>query len=203
MQRGAVRVYARPDPTAAQRHDGFACDAATGVSVVLNEFAADDGIMFPPPAIAINGTLVVYAVDDLTDPDGVDTYVNVVDLSAAEKGKQVNGGSAGPRLLPSTLRVVSVRVDANRDTASISCTSATGDEIGDGPNLEKDFATGPNARCQRPGTEAYVVTTPRAGGVAKLLDKGRLIDPLSVQLRGSTVVWKDGGTRRSATIRAP
>jgi hypothetical protein len=76
---------------------------------------------------------------------------------------------------------------------------------------QSDIAVGREARCQRPGTYAWVYREsaaaeqgpPQPDGqyqAPTLLDQGREIAPLSLRLHGSKLTWTNGTQHRSANL---
>lgn len=56
-------------------------------------------------------------------------------------------------------------------------------------------------RCSQPGGPATVVVADGLGGEARVVDRGRSIDPSSLELRGRRLTWRHGGRRRAVELR--
>jgi hypothetical protein len=176
------------------------CDRATGrVRHVGTDYP------FGPPARAISvvGYLVGFAVDVEGDGDMPNyTFIRIADLrhhKRLEDGPLQRWGLIMGLPSISPVKIGSLAIDAHRRVAWIQC-----------PEPD-DRATGsarPN--CVHPGDSDTVQLLPSARAIAgsnAIVDPveiatGTDIDPRSVRLTPTNVIWTQGGHRHSRALRA-
>jgi hypothetical protein len=178
-----VRVlrFSKDDPSYAGAT--VSCELSTGNSVELDS-PIEGEVVFSRPAIALAGSTVAYGVNVNNAEGELSTYVRVIDA------RKLNGDAIGAGQSFMTYpKVGSVVVRKTGSVAWIAC--------------EVRFFGNPTSRrpeCDRPGAVDRVYRA-RNGGRARLLDKGRDIDPESLRLTGSRVSWRSGGRVRSASLK--
>jgi hypothetical protein len=167
-----------------ERHgDKVMCSYLTG----HREFLDDRGgglYAYPPPAIAVAGSIVAYAYDDESDANLAPMTTVVV--QDARSGRVVRGSDAS---YPDEhmAQVGSTVVNLRGSVAWIACPDIYG--RGD-----------PRPTCVRPGSPDVVYSLPRGSREPTALDRNSHIDPRSLRRDGKVISWVDGGVRRSAPL---
>lgn len=180
-----IRVYKEAD------RDGniVACLEGTEVSRNL-ESPRDTTYTFRPPALQLRGTMIGTATDFCDQETGCETFVNVLDLSKTftDVPVAINGSVGEPQRL---VKVGSLRFRPNGSMAWIACTE----------NDPQVFSASRQPNCVRPGKGRKWVMRKRVGSdKAEVLDTGSRIDPSSLRLSGSRLVWKEAGRRKSRQL---
>ena len=182
-----IRVFKRrreTRPRGTRVESTYACLRSTGKTIRLDRPRGDEGYSYPPPALAVRGTQIAYAIDMVGDPvaGGDSTEVQVRDF-----------GSAPSRPLRlrqySDERVGSVRVSTRGGVTWIACQD---DGLYEGT---------PRPGCVRAGARDSVYKRDSSADHAVELDHGRSIDPRSLRLQAGTITWTSGGRTRSAPLR--
>jgi hypothetical protein len=151
--------------------------------------------LFRPPALDIAGTNVGWA-DESKDGGsdfsggGLQTLIHRAVWYPPDRGPRYRGWhggeavDAGPQ---QDSQVGSLVVDRKGAAAWIAC-----------PPKPHDAARG----CRRPGHRDAVYISEALTTHRTLVARGRDIDPDSLTRSGSHIFWRQGGTRRSATLRS-
>jgi hypothetical protein len=186
----AVRIYrARHYP------DLIACLFATGNTQVLD--APNAAIYgFPPPAIALAGTVVGHA-EDSCSANSCRTWVAAEDLAAQPPAYQeLQAANANARGQHRLVKVGSLAVHADGGLAWISCREP---RHSDTIQQESVVAT-PAPNCVRPGDLDYVLARDAKARENRLLDSGHAIAPASLRRKGALVCWRRAGKQRCARL---
>jgi hypothetical protein len=136
-----------------------------------------------PPRLLLAGPYAAAVTEPIGHGGDVSTWISIVDLRDEATGLNRNG----PAVTPSAYaEVPAIRLAANGAAAWVACGPFTSAHAGKclrgGKRVKQVLAFGLDSR------------TPRVVG------RGTRIDPRSLKLRGSRVVWQDGTRRRSAKL---
>ena len=180
--------------------NGFAkpdvlCDRQTAKRQTLNE--PPGTFVFPPPAIALSGSLSALAVytfgmgleDQVTDLS-VDRLDDRSIPTTIYSARIVIGIQAGPK-------VAAVVLAPSGSVAWMACPATLSQA-----DLYIDLRGGPRATCQRTGAHVYVfrhLASASSDKPERLADS-KSIDPRSLSLTHGTVSWTQSGRRRQRNL---
>jgi hypothetical protein len=187
-----VRVYKRHrdrHPGGTRVESTYACLAASGRTVRLDQPRADASFAYPPPGLRVAGSVVAYGIDVIGEfPSGDDTNVAVLDMAGNGAPPSATGFDA---YRAGAGHVGSVAVTPAGGVAWIACPPTSGRAEG---------SARPN--CVKPGRSGKRVFKVEAGtsDVVKL-DSGRAIDPRSIRVADGQVTWRHGADVRTAPLR--
>lgn len=188
LRNSQLRVYTVPPGRGPRHFDVIACHTPTGKYLPLGS-ASGGQFPFLPPALAIRGSLVGYALEEC-DVEECDTVLFVRDIAHASSAQDlVNSGQGGPRGMR-LVKVGSLRITAGGTLAWIAC-----------PEHHRSTVSGsqrPN--CIRAGDSDLVLSESVDDREPRVLDRGRRISPRSLRLSGSRLCWKRSGHRRCRTL---
>lgn len=171
---------------ASSRYSGgyiYACYFATGNPVPLDS-PLDGSFAFRPPAMALAGHTLAYAVDTLNNESEASTRLWVIDVR-----KEQQDAHAAARTYRTHPKVGSVVVQPSGAVAWIDC---DGPELGNGKF---------RPYCHRAGALDRVYRWPLGAKRPQLLDRSRKIDPSSLRRWGGTISWVRAGHVRRARLR--
>lgn len=163
------------------------CRRATGETDKLDDRSSGYWT-FPPPALAVRGNVMAKATlsDDL---DGLNPRREIT-----IRWRRLDRREFGPALDFDERRGIgSLRLKPNTSLAYITCPVSI--DVLDPPESPPETCRRPNGRFVY---RVYKVESDRPE-TPVVLDRGRKIDPDSLQLRGSTLTWQEG---KSATRSA-
>jgi hypothetical protein len=189
--RGSVGLVRSKEIRVYRTRDGadrlvIACHYGTGRRQVLQ--STEEGLyVYPPPAIALRGQLVAYAVEDQTDPAGpILTTVTVENVRTRRSA--IGYTPVDPRGPHPQAQVASVALARDASVAWIACDFGAPSKGVRSPE------------CSRAGVEMRVYRRNAGASEPELLEDGTTIDPLSLRLAGRNVKWKSGDAIRSAPL---
>lgn len=184
-----IRVYKEAAPRG-EDGDIEACLEGTQVHRVL-ETQVDTTYTFRPPALQLRGPMIGTATDFCDQETGCETLVTITDFSKtlSERTDVINSSAGKPRRL---VKVGSLRFRPNGSMAWIACTE----------NDPEVFSASRQPNCVRPGPRGrkWVMRKRVGASTAEVLDTGDRIDPSSLRLSGSRLVWKEAGRRKSRRL---
>jgi hypothetical protein len=181
LLRNGVVLVARDSPI-----DGgqtYSCALRSGNEIGLD--GPSESRAFKPPAMALAGYKLAYAVETLDNESRGYTDVWVIDTRDVTLEAQGNG----TRIPIRETKVGSLVLHYSGAVAWISC---RGERFGNG-------AFGPY--CRSPGAPDRVWRFSPGTDEPELLDRGRDIDPSSLRRRGERICWTTTSRRRCATLR--
>jgi hypothetical protein len=165
----------------------YACVYRTGRVISLDNRVSGT-YAFPPPAIALAGTILAFAADVESTDLSIETIVSVTDISKpGGQGAKV----AAPAGQAGIAKVGSVKVNLRGSVAWIACPAPEGSRaVGD-----------PRPTCLRPGADDEVWKYEIGEQNSELLDSGVGIDPRSLRRHGGTISWQHGEETKTASLR--
>jgi hypothetical protein len=161
----------------------YSCYFPTGNPISLDS-PPDGDFAFHPPALALAGHTLAYAIDTLDKDNNAGTRLWVIDVRKPTDDAQIEG-----RTIRTHSKVGSVVVRPGGAVAWIDC---------EGPGLGNGKF---RPYCEHAGAVDRVYRWPAGARRPQVLDKGRAIDPSSLRRHGGTISWVRAGKVHRARLR--